>query len=510
MLDYIRGNYEFVNEFFYNEKVQFKRGLKYYLNAPTGTGKTSYMKELVKNNPNFRFCILVNRTALMEQISYQLKNNSIIYTPNGKYKLINDGEIPKNVEIVTYQGLEVKCLNLVAYIQNFDFVICEEFHYFLEDSLFNPRVNISYHAIMQATKPCFLMISATGHDVINLMESHPLNLNQGILLEMVNTKRNRGKLNFFRKSDDIVDLIIKDTKEYEKWMIFVDSKIIGKKMKELLKKNGTKVAYIDSDTTTSSSLNDIIHNEEYNEKVLICTSVLDNGINIKDRNVRNLVIFSNSPTEMKQMYGRRRLLDSSDWFNVFLTIPNKSQLKTKINRIDNILKKYERWYNDFCKFKGISYLFGENSEDGILYREAFYMRGNNYYFNHLGFQKLHLQKKQFIALYNSNNVINMKKNVFRDNFILNDKIIERQEDLGKAKLFTFLRAYENKKMGKEDYTKFRSQFRDIVMNIYAGQTSFRADRLPSDKVINSCMDENSLPYLVMKDSDLNRTLKYKI
>lgn len=108
-----------------------------------------------------------------------------------------------------------------------------------------------------------------------------------------------------------------------KWIVFVDSKREGHALKELLKEAGVSAAYVDRDTSEpQKARNDIIQYEKFNQPVLITTQVLDNGINICDEAVKNIVIFYTDRTEFIQALGRKRLLNKEAGITIWAWVPS--------------------------------------------------------------------------------------------------------------------------------------------------------------------------------------------
>ena len=106
-------------------------------------------------------------------------------------------------------------------------------------------------------------------------------------------------LSFFSKWETIQSLI-KEADPSEKWLIFVSSKEDGKKLKDDL---GPLADYIDADTKfkVPQKLHSIVRMERFSARVLICTSVLDSGFNIKDPDVKHIVIDTLSSVQARQM-----------------------------------------------------------------------------------------------------------------------------------------------------------------------------------------------------------------
>lgn len=76
---------------------------------------------------------------------------------------------------------------------------------------------------------------------------------------------------------------------------------------------------------SAKEVDDIIRFNKQSARVLIATSVLDNGINIKDIELRNLVIIADTKTEFIQMLGRKRKEEQSEERKVQVYIYGQSK-----------------------------------------------------------------------------------------------------------------------------------------------------------------------------------------
>lgn len=132
--------------------------------------------------------------------------------------------------------------------------------------------------------------------------------------------------------------VINDSKD--KWLIFVPklpsqnannelNKISRSKMelsREKINDNGEEKNYYD----------DIIEQEKFNRDVLITTSLLDNGINISDEKVKNIVIDIFDRVEFIQMLGRVRVKDNQK-INLYIKNYTIDDLKKILNIKVNLL-----------------------------------------------------------------------------------------------------------------------------------------------------------------------------
>jgi len=117
---------------------------------------------------------------------------------------------------------------------------------------------------------------------------------------------------YFEEYNDLLD-IIKHASSENKWVVFVDNEIEGKAIFNKLTEAKKDVAFISSATKPYKKFNASIANTQLIEKqsfdfdVLITTSVLDCGVNICDKAVKNIVVSSPDKTTFLQMLGRIRV-----------------------------------------------------------------------------------------------------------------------------------------------------------------------------------------------------------
>jgi len=139
-------------------------------------------------------------------------------------------------------------------------------------------------------------------------------------------------INHFNYVEIITNLILND-KTDEKWLIFISAIEDGKTILKAL--GDDKCSIIKSGTKNNEELESIINNNKFNKKVLIATKALDNGINIKDELLTNLVIMAWDRISTIQMLGRKRIdIENAQEINVYFSTRNKLGFQ-------GLLRKYE-------------------------------------------------------------------------------------------------------------------------------------------------------------------------
>ena len=207
-------------------------------------------------------------------------------------------------------------------------------------------------------------IYAAMNDIINQLKKYK---KEGMLNGLIKNIGLNVLFYYMERNYDYIDNIFyyNDTKEIteyissalsknenEKWLVFVSGKSIGKYISQKLNdtanqndvsKNSNSVSiYLDADLRKSGGKENqefdyIVENEKFNSKVLVSTSTLDNGINIKDSCVKNIVIDVFDRTEFLQMLGRIRVEANSGKaanpkINLFVHKYTEDDLKKKFNR----------------------------------------------------------------------------------------------------------------------------------------------------------------------------------
>ena len=146
---------------------------------------------------------------------------------------------------------------------------------------------------------------------------------------------------------------VSQSKAQEKWLIFVTSKAEGRQLRESFATAGyPDTVFLDSSVKTKRGTTiekkvwkQIVEQEKFDSKILIATKMLDNGVNIKDVNLRHLVIQDLDQTTFLQMLGRKRFSDGEDAVYLYLkNIPEGTLRKYFQLHIQDILLF---WFNLF-------------------------------------------------------------------------------------------------------------------------------------------------------------------
>ena len=356
------------------------------INGPTGSGKSTFilndLRKIAKDK-NQSILFLTNRNIL----NLQQKIAASLATSNQHFGTlaIEDSNHFDNIWLFTYQSI-------LGYLethrlQNIGFVVFDEAHFFLSDSAFNPETDIIWFQLLYMFPDAQrIYMSATTQDLchlIHIVESRVTNRIFNIIhhvncipgsqrdgLELLNYAFNARyvsgiveynfpenfsniKLHFYNSQEYLKAKIDADDKN--KWLVFVSSREEGNKFRKLLK--GTEVEYIDADTKLKKQtlISNMARREKFGSRVLICTSVLDCGVNFNDEKLKNIVIDSADEVQIKQMLGRKRRKENE-------TIDLYVKCKTE----DEISKLYETARYDYKILSRVSENAAEYSKTPII------------------------------------------------------------------------------------------------------------------------------------------------
>lgn len=154
---------------------------------------------------------------------------------------------------------------------------------------------------------------------------------------------NHVNLHFFHSWYSI-ETTARDETLPDKWLIFVRTKKDGEKLKE---KIGDCAEFIDADRKKEDNerFQALIRDEEFDYKVLISTTVLYNGVSLKDDALKHIVVDSVNKTEVIQMLGRKRCKEDES-VNLYVHIPPIEELEERQEEADTMLEYMNQYLND--------------------------------------------------------------------------------------------------------------------------------------------------------------------
>lgn len=406
-------NLDWVSDIIGNDYRKWRKGDVITIQAQTGTGKTFFItgdeecEGLIDYLESHEHLIYIcNRTNLKRQLKIDLLKKFNQKIPiNKETNDIDFEELDKitkieNIVITSYHALangELENMYLGEHnnLDMFDYIIADECHFLLADGDFNNKCLLAYKKLIRTLhrNAVKIFISATMDDVkeyieqnYNKLKKKQFGLGNGELREYsTGIDYSYLDVNYFKDLKDIATLIRNDDSE-EKWIVFVTNIDDGKKLKKDLQ--NIKAEIIKSGTK-SEELTSIINESKFNSKVLICTKAMDNGINIKDDSVKNVVVMAWDRITFIQEVGRIRI-DITNAPEIKLYIPCKkkssfsSLIKFTYEPKSDLIELHKNNFKEFNKRYDFDY--------DKLYKDIFYKSEEGWKVNAVGEYQL---KKAF-------------------------------------------------------------------------------------------------------------------
>ncbi|CDX03334.1 hypothetical protein SDC9_15172 [bioreactor metagenome] len=363
-------NLEYVSNVIGDEYKKWRAGDIVLINAQTGTGKNWFIEEVLlpyvdEDEELFgyaeRILYLSNRTNLKREVKQRILKKYNMEIPKTLKELDNITTIG-NITISSYHALQQSTLeeiydNKKSNISSYNYLICDEAHFTLTDGGFNRLNRLTLTEIVKNHYPNAIKIfmSATMDEVENpIKKSIEKMFGEKPKVYEYTTGRDYSYLNvkYFRHRNrkNILSNLIKNDTSDDKWMIFISSIEDGYKLIEELGEDICSMVYANMEETPE--LNSIINKNEFEKKVLICTKALDNGINIKDPKVKNIVVMALDKTSMIQMIGRKRIdIEDPQEVNLYLSTRSKKTFSTLINGYNPKIKQIELLRKDEVAFE---------------------------------------------------------------------------------------------------------------------------------------------------------------
>lgn len=317
------------------------------IQAQTGTGKTYFIKNKLISHVDYfkKILILANRIELKRQLKMDLLKNMHEEIPDSLRELDRMTTFG-NVVIMSYQQIN-SISHAEKYNQNsldlrcYNYIICDECHFIMADGGFNNYCDYSILNIINGCEQAIkIFISATMEEVKPIIKKsyeNKTSIGFGIQEKLYDYTTGIDysylDVRYFNNIENIA-LTIKNNRSEEKWLVFVTKIKDAISIKEILGSE-KKVNIITKDTNEKDEdLNLIIKESKFKSDVLICTKALDNGVNISDLNVKNIVVMAWDRITFIQELGRLRVdIDNPYKINLYIMTRTQGAFRTLLNMI---------------------------------------------------------------------------------------------------------------------------------------------------------------------------------
>lgn len=348
------------------------------INEPMGSVKSHFIK-----NDLYEYAKEHNEKILF-----------LVHRINCKIQFTND-IIGKDdtIKIDSYQSIQAtyKSIHNPQYNFNeYDYIVCDEMHYFMTDSLFNNSTDISFNAIIGQLEygKCVILMSATGNEMMSYIRDNiniaPIEYNTEDDYKFINNL-------IFWNHNNILDRYIKEViQSGKKAIFFIQSAIQGFRLYERYKdycmfncgKSDKHYKYIADEE--KELITELLVTERLPKQILITTTCMDSGINIFDKDVTKIFVDVKDINTMIQCIGRKRII-GGEKIDVYIKNITNRQLHGMSKKNENdlipaqdyISMTEEEWIKKYsrvqCKVKCI-YDHYSNGEAKKIFNKLMYYK----------------------------------------------------------------------------------------------------------------------------------------
>ncbi|CAG7841158.1 hypothetical protein CLOHAE12215_02582 [Clostridium haemolyticum] len=296
------------------------------ITAGTGAGKSYFIKNVL-----YAFAKANNKKILY-----------LIHRDNCDNQFIKELERDHKTDIIkilTYQSLEYLYIN---HNKTFDFsmyeyVICDEYHYFLNDSTFNNTTDVSFNMIMNNTSSTKIFMSATSNKIKRYIKEYK-NINT-VDYELPISFDFIEDLNFYNSDKHLIKIIDNAIQNKEKVIVFLNNIESALNLYEIYRDhalfNCSKSNKKYYRHVNSKKIDRMLENEKFDEDILITTSCFDAGVNIIDTYVKHIICDIKDVDCLIQCVGRKRIQNNNDKIHLYIKDINNNvlgQLKGNLNK----------------------------------------------------------------------------------------------------------------------------------------------------------------------------------
>ena len=324
------------------------------ISAGTGRGKTTFIADVLLTyavSNNKRLLYLCNRSELQTQVTERIP-----------------AELKPFIKITTYQAFE-KQLQAMRRFDHYDYIVGDEAHYFFDDS-FNRQTDISgKYLVNTAIKDSVvILMSATGNLIFPTLIRAGYVKHKDHYYEIPGNYDFVDKVFMYQKKyvDNIISKILNETDD--KILFFCnDLNCLGK----MYKVYGEQAYYRCSKSRRKSSVipsnilkigDDCIRKVgdciiTFDKRILFTTTVLDNGVDIKDPSLKHIFSEVFDFNALIQSLGRKRSLSTDDHCSFYIMYHEGTEIEALKRRLDKQLNVIDSYNSDYSRFQ---YLMGKD------------------------------------------------------------------------------------------------------------------------------------------------------
>lgn len=458
---------KYISDIFSKEEIdKISAGDRIAIWSQTGSGKSHFVKNVLN-----KFCSDKNWKCLL------ISNRKILRSQNEK-ELRYIGA--KNIDTINYQTLEQDYIGGIENLfSGYQVIVFDEVHYLLSDSMFNRNTDILLEMVFHSpSDKVFFFMTATPEAI----EYCGGSFNKIYRLESDYSYIE--KLYFYSK-DDTAKRFISDLPKDEKLIYFSNAASDAYDMSSFFENSSFICSENNKTFYRWSSMDEranIISKESFDSRILCTTKVLDNGVNIKDKSVKHIVIDMVDPITFIQCIGRKRIIDSDDKVSLYVKDYPSNQLSfIRSKYLEKISVAEELFYTSKEDFLA---RYKKKNLDDIIDNDITVNMAMYYYCKYMAKEIERMIK------------IGYRNYVCEKLSIDSSRVYFAEEHFEKKTITKILDDWAGKKMFSEEQEKFKNDFFDSVFGVKS-----RNYRRRGLKSINAIIEEDNIGYVLVSSKE---------
>jgi hypothetical protein len=340
----------YLSERFYQHDFKnMEPGYNYAFWSEPDSGKTtmiaSHLIPLAEQQ-NKSILFLYPRSAIGSQLKHKFKSHVIDYC--------------------TYQSLEDK-LDSGLIMNHYDYIVCDEAHYFVEDSDFNDNTELSFDYINNERNSVKILLSGTPDPLQYVELKKPV-----IVMSNVDYSNHNVEIVFLTRSTKAIENQIRQNLEdNQQTLVFSSSATAAYEMSRnfldhkpfFICSKGNKSFHDKNDEDIREK---IIQQERTERPVGFMTAAMNTGVNF-DEDIKNVVIIGTpSSVDIRQSVARVRKGQDKRKVRLYIQVPYGQAIRTKVESMKRDLEFIDigiyEWQKQYGKRKVPSFVWHETDK----------------------------------------------------------------------------------------------------------------------------------------------------
>ena len=445
--------------------------------AGTGRGKSYFILNDLYDyckERNLSILFLTNRDILKEQFLEEVKTE----------------EKQDIITLMNYQKVETMIMYGVP-MEEYDFIVADEIHYIFGDADFNRNTELIIEWLIDINCSVKILLSATSEHIENYLEIH-----RKIKLIKYTIEGNTDHINdvYFYENNDVLMKMLFELPMDEKAMYFGNVDKVYQASQDL-----SDAEFLCSTNSKFSKLSNqdirgqIIENKMFDCQVLCTTSVIDNGVSIKDESVKHMIVDYFDTDTIIQCIGRKRILHKDDKINIYIRDRSSKSLKMSLTNfntqiaqvkylkdfgVEEFVKKYGRKNLSHC----INIITDSGGNTNLKRNDIMYIK-----------QLKNIESAELMIANSYDLIVCQKLNI-------DYSTIKHLEDEYDALTLTdIIGQYIGLKMFEEERDDFKKLLMDKLFN-----TPDASHGSLGMKSINSLFEDNNLDFIIVSKTENSR------